>query len=146
MTAFNAEKFPKPFSELSPELQDKFTQWHGPDWAPMIFEMARTAGGAYGTGFFDLRPQLRQVTCPALVIYPDRSALFGVEQGVGMYQALPKGELAVMAMCGHNTYEYRPWEYARHVLEFHERLAQAAELSETSPAGAKLDPNQTCAS
>ena len=145
MPAFNADKFKKSFDELPPAMQDRFRDWHGAGRARGFFEMARTRGGAYGTGFFDLRPRLRQVQCPALVIYPDRSALFGVEQGVAMYQALPRGELAVMAMCGHNTYEYRPAEYVRLVLEFQERLGKASALNEAATTGPRLDPNMTCA-
>jgi pimeloyl-ACP methyl ester carboxylesterase len=61
------------------------------------------------------------VSCPALVLYPDRSFLFPVEQGVSFYRHLPKGELAVLPNCGHNTYEHRPKDYVRHVLQFYRR-------------------------
>jgi hypothetical protein len=35
-----------------------------------------------------------------------------------MYRGLPKGELSVLPGCGHNTYQYRPKEYVRIVLDF----------------------------
>jgi len=69
----------------------------------------------------DLRPHLPSVTCPTLVLYPDRSILFEVEQAVAFYRHLPRGELAVLPRCGHNTYEDRPGEYIRHVLDFLDR-------------------------
>jgi pimeloyl-ACP methyl ester carboxylesterase len=145
MPRFNAEKFPKAWEELDPKLAEKFRQWHGEDWAPEFYQMARTRGGAYGTGYFDLRPRLARVEQPALVIYPDRSALFGVEQGVAMYRALARGQLAVMAGCGHNTYEQRPAEYLRLMTEFHQRLGAGVALEGAGPAERGLDPGLTCA-
>jgi pimeloyl-ACP methyl ester carboxylesterase len=146
MPRFNAEKFPKAWEELDPKLAAKFRKWHGEHWARELYEMARTQGGAYGTGYFDLRPRLARVEQPALVIYPDRSALFEVEQGVAMYRALARGQLAVMAKCGHNTYEQRPAEYLRLMTEFHQRLGAEVALDEAAaPAGRRLDPGLTCA-
>jgi pimeloyl-ACP methyl ester carboxylesterase len=55
------------------------------------------------------------------VLYPDRSFLFDVEQGVAFFRHLVSGELAVLPKCGHNTYEYRPNEYVRQVLAFLKR-------------------------
>ena len=117
MVEKNARMFPKIFRELEPELQAKLTEWHGVG-AETFFDQFRLFGGAYGKGVFDLRPVLSSVTCPTLVLYPDRSSLFEVEQGVSMYRGLPKGELAVLPGCGHNTYQYRPQEYVRIALDF----------------------------
>lgn len=134
---FNALKFPKKFEELDPDLQEKFIDWHGEDHAIPFYEMARTRGGAYGVGFFDLRPRLALVQCPTLVLYPDRSALFDVEQGVAFYRHLPKGELAVIPRCGHNTYDQKPEEYKRIVLDFLKRV-------ESQQYGNAIDFNMTC--
>ena len=116
----NAEDFPKPFHEIDPLLQKKITEWHG-EYAETFYEQFRKFGGAYGTEFFDLRERLASVICPALVLYPDRSSIFDVEQAVEMYRNLSRGELAVLPACGHNTYEYKPEDYVRNVLEFLER-------------------------
>lgn len=120
MVEKNAEDFPKPFNELDHLLQDKLSEWHG-EYAEPFYEQFRKFGGAYGTDFFDLRKKLSLVVCPALVLYPDRSSIFDVEQGVDMYRNLSRGELSVFPACGHNTYEYRPLDYVRNVLEFLER-------------------------
>jgi pimeloyl-ACP methyl ester carboxylesterase len=120
MTEKNAMDFPKPFRELEPELQAKLREWHG-DKAESFFDQFRRFGGAYGTYLFDLRPVLSSVRCPTLVLYPDRSSIFEVEQGVAMYRSLPKGELSVLPRCGHNTYQYRPDEYVRIALDFFAR-------------------------
>ncbi len=120
MTEKNASDFPKAFNALEPELQTKMEEWHG-DKAEAFFNQFRRFGGAYGKDMFDLRPTLSKVACPALVLYPDRSAIFEVEQGTAMYRALPKGELSVLPKCGHNTYQYRPEEYVRNVLDFFAR-------------------------
>ncbi len=118
MTEFNSQKFQDTFQELEPKQRQKFIEWHGKDFAEPLFNQFCRFGGAYGKDIFDLRPQLKRVSCPALVLYPDRSFLFEVEQGVAFYLHLPEGELAVLPKCGHNTYEYRPKEYVQHVLAF----------------------------
>jgi pimeloyl-ACP methyl ester carboxylesterase len=117
MPELNRIKFPKSFEELAPETKEKFIDWHG-DEAKASFNRFRLYGGAYGKDYFNLRPTLSRVTCPALVIYPDRSFIFDVEQGVAFYRHLPFGELMVLPNCGHNTYEERPQEYTRAVLDF----------------------------
>ncbi|MBN2032140.1 MAG: alpha/beta hydrolase [Deltaproteobacteria bacterium] len=122
MAELNAMKFSKTFAELSPELRDKFTDWHGKE-AGTSFNQFRLYGGEYGKECFDLRDTLQTVACPALVIYPDRSFIFEVEQGVEFYRHLRFGELMVIPDCGHNTYEERPGEYVRAVLDFMKRQA-----------------------
>ena len=146
MTEFNRAKFPKSFSETDPAIQEKVCQWHGTERAQVLFDQFRSFGGAYGSDAFDLRPMLPLVNCPTLILYPDRSSLFDVEQAVDFYRHLPKAELAVMARCGHNTYEQRPEEYVWQVLNFIGRHAReedaatrAALLSHcgyTAPPGA----------
>lgn len=121
MAEFNEAKFPNAFQDLDPELKEKLTLWHGPERAEPFYNQFRRFGGAYGKEVFDLRPVLPKVVCPALVLYPDRSFLFDVEQGVAFYRHLTAGELAVLPKCGHNTYEHQPREYVHHVLAFLER-------------------------
>jgi pimeloyl-ACP methyl ester carboxylesterase len=118
---FNKVCFPKPFHELEPALQEKLMAWHGDDYAESFFNQFRDRGGSYGTGIFDIRPLLPSIKCPTLVLYPDRSGLFDVEQGVEFYRHLPAGELSVLPMCGHNTYEHQPEEYVHVILGFFER-------------------------
>lgn len=120
MVEKNTADFPKAFDELEEPLQAKLTEWHG-HRAESFYNQFRRFGGAYGTGVFDLRPVLALVQCPTLVLYPDRSSLFEVEQGVAMYRSLPKGELSVLPKCGHNTYQYRPDDYVRIALDFFAR-------------------------
>jgi len=122
MTELNAMKFAKTFSELDPELREKFLDWHGEKHAESSFNQFRLYGGAYGKDYFALRNTLRTVMCPSLVIYPDRSFIFDVEQGVAFYKHLLYGELMVLPICGHNTYEERPAEYIQAILDFHARL------------------------
>ena len=121
MTEFNSIKFTKTFQELEPDLRDKLIQWHGQEYAEQFFNQFIRYGGAYGRDVFDLRPVLLKVICPALVLYPDRSFLFDVEQGVAFYKHLSNGELAVLPRCGHNTYEQQPGEYVRHLINFLKR-------------------------
>ncbi len=114
----NREKFPLAFHELDEKVRRKMIAWQGQDQAERRFELFRYQGGAYGTGVFDLRPLLPSVPQRALIIYPDRSALFEVEQAVAFYRGLPNAELAVIPACGHNTYEQKPREYLGLVLDF----------------------------
>ena len=124
MAEFNRLHFPQPFRELEPALREKFSAWHGRDHAEASYNQYRKYGGSYGKDIFDLRPLLPSVSCPTLVLYPDRSALFPVEQAVAFYLHLPKGELAVLPGCGHNTYEQRPDDYTRLALDFLQRHNQ----------------------
>jgi len=114
---FNLSKFTKTFDELAPELRQKLTSWHGERAGPLYNQFCQF-GGAYGKDLFDLRPTLQQVNCPTLVLYPDRSSLFEIEQGVALYRNLPQGELAVLPNCGHNTYDEQPEEYVSHIVKF----------------------------
>jgi len=121
MPELNNLKFPNPFQDLEPEIKKKLVDWHGEEHAESFFNQFRKYGGAYGTRFFDLRDLLPSVTCPALVLYPDRSFIFDVEQAVAFYRCLPNGELAILPNCGHNTYEHQPKEYISCVLNFLKR-------------------------
>jgi len=121
MRELNSLKFPNPFQDLEPEIKKKLVDWHGEEHAEVFFNQFRKYGGAYGTDFFDLRDVLPSVTCPALVLYPDRSSIFDVEQAVAFYRCLPNGELAILPNCGHNTYEHQPKEYISCVLNFLKR-------------------------
>jgi len=121
METFNAAKFPRTFEELDESLQKKMLTWHGEGYAERLYHQFCRYGGAYGRYMFDLRPQIMKVECPSQVLYPDRSFLFPVEQGVAFYRHLSKGELAVLPKCGHNTYEQQPEAYAQLLLSFIER-------------------------
>jgi pimeloyl-ACP methyl ester carboxylesterase len=117
MTELISRKFIDKFEKLQPDQQAKMVEWQG-ERAQVTYDHFARYGGAYGIDFFDLRPILPLVTCPTLVLYPDRSAVFDVEQSLAFYRHLPKGELSVFPRCGHNTYDQRPQDYARTVLDF----------------------------
>lgn len=118
MAELNVLKMPNPFRDLDPEVREKLIDWHGVEHAESFYNQFRTYGGAYGTEVFDLRTVLQSVKCPALVLYPDRSFLFDVEQADSLYRHLPRGELAILPNCGHNTYEEQPEEYIRIIAHF----------------------------
>lgn len=125
MTMFelNKLKFPKPYKDLNPKFRESLIHWQGKEYAEKYYKLFSKygGGGAYGRGIFDLRNLLPLVTSPTLVLYPDRSPIFDVEQGVEFYRNLPEGELAVIPDCGHNTYEDKPEEYLMFVLDFLKR-------------------------
>jgi len=120
MTELNAIKLVNNFTDLEAGLQAKMIEWHG-ESAEVYYNQFANYGGAYGVDYFDLRPILPMVGCPTLVLYPDRSSIFDVEQSVAFYRHLPRGELAVFPKCGHNTYDQRPEEYTRTILDFIKR-------------------------
>ncbi len=121
MTEVNRRVLPEGFHTLETELQAKLKDWHGADYTEAFYNQFVKFGGEYGTGVFDLRPVLSSVACPVFILYPDRSSIFNVEQGVMFYRHLSAGELSVLPNCGHNTYEYFPQEYIRQVLNFYQR-------------------------
>lgn len=118
MVELNQSAFPKIFQDLEPEVKEKLIDLQGREHIESFYNQFRQYGGAYGKGIFDLRYLLPSVVCPTLVLYPDRSVLFDVEQAVEFYRHLPQGELAILPRCGHNTYEEQPEEYIRLVLNF----------------------------
>ncbi|MBU2551829.1 MAG: alpha/beta hydrolase [Proteobacteria bacterium] len=122
MDVWNQAAFAQRFDQLDEAFRDKMISWHGRDRAGEFYDQAmrRGGGGAYGLGVFDLRPDLAKVGCRTLVLYPDRSGLFGVEQGVAHYRNLGQGELSVLPRCGHHTYE-QPEIYCREILAFWDR-------------------------
>lgn len=117
MAELDASKLVSKFTYLEPGLQAKMIEWHG-EAAENTYNQFAKYGGAYGKDYFDLRPILPLVACPTLVLYPDRSFLFDVEQSIAFYRHLPRGELAVFPKCGQNSYEQRPEDYTRTVLDF----------------------------
>jgi pimeloyl-ACP methyl ester carboxylesterase len=129
MTEFNMEMFASDFRDLEPWLKGKMINWHG-EMAEVRYNHFARYGGEYGVDVFDLRPALSGVVCPALVLYPDRSSLFKVEQAVAFYRGLVRGELAVFPKCGHNTYEQRPEDYARTVLDFLRRGSEGEDRTD----------------
>ena len=122
LEAFNRPKFPPTYDDLSPDIQKKYVDWHGPDRAEAFYALCCRYGGSYGRGIFDLRPELQRVVCPTLVMYPDRGHFFEVEQGVAFYRNLSKGELAVFPKCGHNIFEHYPDLYAQTAVAFMDRF------------------------
>ncbi len=133
MTELNRDRFVSNFADLDPALQAKMIDWHGAK-AERHYNQFAKYGGAYGSAHFDLRPVLPSVSCPALVLYPDRSSIFDVEQSTAFYRHLARGELAVFPKCGHNTYEQRPEEYIRTVLDFLKRTLKGEQGQAARPA------------
>jgi len=128
MTELNKDRLVSNFIDLEPELQAKLIDWHGAK-AESHYNQFAKFGGAYGASYFDLRPSLPSVACPTLVLYPDRSSIFDVEQSVAFYRHLPRGELAVFPKCGHNTYEQRPEDYIRTFLGFLRRTTKGEQIA-----------------
>jgi pimeloyl-ACP methyl ester carboxylesterase len=114
---------PPSFENASPAYRDILIRWQGEAYAPELFTLFVEGGGAYavGPGPFDLRNTCKNVQCPALVLYPDRSTYWDVEQGVLMYHSLPQGELAVIPKSGQSFWWTHPEEYLRIVLAFFAR-------------------------
>ncbi|MBA4391101.1 MAG: hypothetical protein C0399_09200 [Syntrophus sp. (in: bacteria)] len=135
MTELNTLKLVNKFAYLEPKLQAKVIEWHGEN-AEIRYDQFAKYGGAYGMNYFDLRSVLPLVACPTLVLYPDRSSIFNVEQSVAFYRHLSRGELAVFPKCGHNTYDQRPEDYIRTVLDFLMRSVKGNDQNVT--------PNMTC--
>lgn len=132
MTELNRIRLVNLFNQLEPELQTKMINWHG-GLAEAKYNQFAKQGGAYGIDYFDLRPTLPMVACQTLVIYPDRSSIFDVEQSVAFYRHLPKGELAVFPRCGHNTYDQQPEDYTRTILDFLKRIREGRNIT-TKPS------------
>ncbi|MCX5811038.1 MAG: alpha/beta hydrolase [Proteobacteria bacterium] len=135
MTEFVVTKFKKQFADLEADIQARTIKNHG-EAAEMNYNLFIKAGGAYGLDYFDLRPILSLVPCPTLILYPDRSIYFDVEQSIAFYRHLLKGELVVFPKCGHDTHEERPEDYTRTILDFIKR--------NTKGGDSNVHPAMTC--
>jgi pimeloyl-ACP methyl ester carboxylesterase len=118
MEDFNRLKFPPTYNDLPAHIQKKYIDWHGPNRAESFYTLCSRYGGSYGLGIFDLRPELKEVSCPSLVMYPDRGHFFEAEQGLAFFRSLANGELAIFPKCGHNIFEHYPELYAQTVIDF----------------------------
>ncbi len=127
MFSVNQEMFPLGWDELDEKVQKKMAAWQGEKRARECYQLFSYLGGAYGTGQFDLRTMLPAIEHSTLILYPDRSALFAVEQAVDFYRGLPNAELAVIPRCGHNSYEQKPQEYLRLLMNFLHRQEHGEE-------------------
>jgi pimeloyl-ACP methyl ester carboxylesterase len=119
----SGDKVPRTWESASPSYRETLIRWQGETYAPELYSLFVQNGGAYWAGPkpYDLRNTLKNVQCPALVLYPDRSHLFDVEQAVLSYRSLPQGELAVLPHCGHSSWLTQPEEYQRVILSFFAR-------------------------
>ncbi len=133
MPELNKARLVNKFADLDFRLQAKLIDWHGVAAESKYNQFAKY-GGTYGFSYFDLRPILPSVSCPTLVLYPDRSSIFDVEQSTALYRHLPRGELAIFPRCGHNTYEQRPEDYIRTVVDFLKRTANGEQDQTAGPA------------
>ena len=118
MEEFNRLKFPPTYHDLPDHIQKKYIDWHGPDRAKSFYTLCSRYGGSYGLGMFDLRLELKEVSCPSLVMYPDRGHFFEAEQVLAFFRSLSTGELAIFPKCGHNIFEHYPERYARTAIDF----------------------------
>ena len=119
MQPYNPHNIPATYEYLGAELQQKYNRCQGAGRETKYYDIRAKGGGCYGrSGFFDLRPVISQITCPMLVMYPDRGYFFDVEQGVDFYRHANQGELLVFPKCGHNIFEHHPQMYARQVVDF----------------------------
>jgi pimeloyl-ACP methyl ester carboxylesterase len=114
---------PRTWENASPSYRETLIRWQGEDYAPQLYALFVQNGGAYWADPqpYDLRGTLKNVLCPSLVLFPDRSHLFDVEQAVLTYHSLPQGELAVLPHCGHSAWLTQAEEYQRIILSFFAR-------------------------
>jgi pimeloyl-[acyl-carrier protein] methyl ester esterase len=79
----------------------------------------------------DVRPLLPQISCPVLVLLAEGDRAMPREWGVSLAGALPRGELAVVAGCGHGLVVEKPRETLDHLLAFLARSARGRDAGTT---------------
>lgn len=117
--------YPRP-EDLPESWSQELAEHHGEEYSRnlyRIFYQAIEEENGYPFKGYDLRPILRAVKSPVLVIYGDRDGLFDIEQAYAMYSHLPNAELCVIPNCGHLPNEERHEDFNREALRFfHGRL------------------------
>jgi proline iminopeptidase len=66
---------------------------------------------------YDLRPKLRRIETPALVIHGDRD-LFPLDCARSLAESLPRSKLVLLNECGHFSYLERPAEVQIAIADF----------------------------
>jgi pimeloyl-ACP methyl ester carboxylesterase len=98
-----------------------------PGVAARLAEMSRgmkadlAAGKAWEGGLYqsvDLRPLLRRIACPTLIVAGDRDFICGPAQARPIARAIKRSRLVMLAGCGHIPSIEQPARYRREVLDF----------------------------
>jgi pimeloyl-ACP methyl ester carboxylesterase len=61
---------------------------------------------------------LREISCPTLIMHGDRDPFFPIHIPTTMYQAIPNSELCIFPNCGHNLLADSPVLFETALLEF----------------------------
>jgi pimeloyl-ACP methyl ester carboxylesterase len=69
----------------------------------------------------DVRPLLRQVTCPTLLVWGALDPIVPLAHGEAMVRTIPDARLAVLSDAAHNPMADRPAEFNRILLDFLDR-------------------------
>jgi pimeloyl-ACP methyl ester carboxylesterase len=98
--------------------------WGAPSFMPTIAADAMRAGPLAllrATRYLlqdDVRPLLRQVTCPTLLVWGALDPLVPVEHGEAMARSIAGSRLVVLRDAAHNPMADRPAEFNRVLLDF----------------------------
>jgi pimeloyl-ACP methyl ester carboxylesterase len=66
----------------------------------------------------DVRPLLKGITAPTLVVWGERDNLVPLAHGAELRRQIPHAELAVLGGAGHNPMVDRPADFNRLLLRF----------------------------
>ncbi len=95
----------------------------------------------------DLRPKLRRIQAPTLVVWGDRDVVVPLATGQQIVQDLPHGELAIIPGAGHVPMWERPEVFNRLVADFVNAgtaSPRPPDAEATNPGGAAFSPAADC--
>jgi pimeloyl-ACP methyl ester carboxylesterase len=99
---------------------------------------------AYSADRAALRPRLRQVGQPALIVWTDRDPYFHLALGHVLLAALPSARLEVIPDAGHLPQEEQPAHFSRIVRDWLDSTAEDAVHQPVDPARGRGAPLHFC--
>ena len=109
-----------PFEQIPPILRQMLMDMHGERYAPRFWENIRHHKSSYiMTEAYDLRPTLKQLEMPLLIVNGDRDFYFEVGHPLAVYEKKRRtAELWIVPGCGHDVHMEHPDLFVRGVQRF----------------------------
>ena len=114
----------RPWTRMPRKFQDMLRHVHGDHHVESAYETFRgmyaqaDPAGYASSPEYDIRAELRHVTCPVLTVHGDRDPFWGVEQPASAYHLMPNAALWVLPYCAHYPHVEHPRTVAAQAVQF----------------------------
>jgi pimeloyl-ACP methyl ester carboxylesterase len=109
-----------PFDRIEQRLRRQMGAMHGEDYVERLWSIWSSNRQSYiMSDSYDIRPEVRRLRCPLLLINGDRDFYFEVEHPVSMFKKMRRNtSLWIVPGCGHDVHMEKPEEFVTTVTDF----------------------------